>query len=106
MKTLPVAIVAVFALQCASPVRAGDEVRCGSSIISKEVSVEDLLQKCGEPTSKKVLEEDVRAANASGGSRKVGTTVTETWVYDRGSQAFDMVVTIVDGKIKSIVSKP
>lgn len=85
---------------------ASDEVRCGNAIVSKSISPEELVDKCGEPTSKKVVEEDIRAANAGGGTRKVGTTLTETWIYDGGSQAFDLVVTIVDGKIKSIVSNP
>ena len=86
--------------------RADDPMRCGSSLITSEATLEELVQKCGEPDSKKVTEEDVRAANAGGGSRKVGTTLTEVWTYDRGSRAFDMVVTIIDGRIKSIVSKP
>ena len=33
---------------------------------------------------------------------KTGETIIETWTYDRGSQAKPMVVTIVDGRIKSI----
>jgi hypothetical protein len=33
---------------------------------------------------------------------KVGETLIETWTYDRGTQAAPMVVTIVDGRIKSI----
>jgi hypothetical protein len=33
---------------------------------------------------------------------KVGETTIETWTYDRGTQAAPMVVTIVDGRIKSI----
>ena len=33
---------------------------------------------------------------------KTGETTTETWMYDRGTQAAPMVVTIVDGRIKSI----
>jgi hypothetical protein len=86
--------------------QADESFRCGSSIVSKETSLDELVAKCGEPDSRNSVEEDVRAANAGGGSRKVGTTVTETWVYERGSHAFDMVVTIVDGKIKSIVGKP
>ncbi|MGE3395028.1 MAG: DUF2845 domain-containing protein [Steroidobacteraceae bacterium] len=32
----------------------------------------------------------------------MGTSTIETWTYDRGSQSFAMVVTIVDGKIKSM----
>ena len=33
---------------------------------------------------------------------KMGETTIETWTYDRGPQAAPMVVTIVDGRIKSI----
>ena len=36
------------------------------------------------------------------GNVKRGTITVETWTYDRGSQAFAMVVTIVDGKIKKM----
>jgi hypothetical protein len=90
----------------AATTQADESFRCGSSIVNKDTSLDDLVEKCGEPDSRKSVEEDVRAANAGGGSRKVGVTITETWIYERGSHAFDMVVTIVDGKIKSIVGKP
>ncbi len=86
--------------------RADDPMRCGSALVTTEATPEELVQKCGEPDSKKVTEEDIRAANAGGGTRKIGTTLTEVWTYERGTRAFDMVVTITDGKIKSIVSKP
>ncbi len=86
--------------------QADDAFRCGSSIVDKDTSLTDLVAKCGEPDSRTSVEEDVRAANAGGGSRKVGTTITETWTYERGSHAFAMVVTIVDGRIKRIVGKP
>jgi hypothetical protein len=96
-----------LALLCCATVtaQADESFRCGSVIITKETSLAALVEKCGEPDSRSSVEEDVRAANAGGGSRKVGTTITETWIYERGSHAFDMVITIVDGKIKSIVSK-
>lgn len=105
-KSVLLAIVGAGAIAFSSVSRADDPIRCGSSLVTREASVEELVQKCGEPDSKTVTEEDVRAANAGGGSHKVGTTMKEVWTYDRGSRAFDMVVTIVDGKIKSIVSKP
>lgn len=76
--------------------------RCGQWIASPEMSVEELLQKCGEPTDKRVETVDVYARAAAGGRLKTGTTVIETWTYDRGSQSFAMVVTIVDGRIKSM----
>jgi hypothetical protein len=66
------------------------------------MSVEELLEICGEPTSKTVETVDVYARTAAGGRIRTGTSVIETWTYDRGSQSFPMVVTIVDGKIKSM----
>lgn len=89
-----------------SPARAEDTVRCGSSLVSSDTTVENLVEKCGEPARKKVEEEEVRAGNAGGGTHVVGTTVTETWFYDRGSRAFGFEVVIVDGKVKSLIVTP
>jgi hypothetical protein len=36
------------------------------------------------------------------GRVKRGTSTIETWTYDRGSQSFAMIVTIVDGRIRSM----
>ncbi|MBM4220014.1 MAG: DUF2845 domain-containing protein [Gammaproteobacteria bacterium] len=41
------------------------------------------------------------AADSFRCGQRIATTI-EKWTYDRGSQSFDMVVTIVDGTIKSI----
>lgn len=76
--------------------------RCGQWIASPEMSVEELLEKCGEPASRTVETVDVYARTAAGGRVRTGTSVIETWTYDRGSQSFPMVVTIVDGKITSM----
>ena len=99
-------IAAALMMTLAGLAHADDSFRCGSSIVDKDTSLTDLIAKCGEPDSRSSVEEDVRVANAGGGTRKVGTTITETWTYERGSHPFAMVVTIVDGKIKSIVGKP
>ena len=75
--------------------------------MSEDVSVEELLQKCGEPTRKTSETIDVYGPSASGGGRvKRGTTTVEKWTYDRGSQAFQMVVTVIDGRIKSMERGP
>jgi len=96
---------AICTLVVAIPaVSTGDEqFRCGGSIISVESSVAELLRKCGEPTSRQVSTEDVRAHVVGGGTEKLGTTTVEKWRYDRGSRA-PMIVTIADGKIQSIES--
>jgi hypothetical protein len=77
--------------------------RCGQWIASPDMTVDELLQKCGEPTQKTSETIDVYGPSVSGGGRvNRGTSTTEKWTYDRGSQAASMVVTIVDGKIKSM----
>jgi hypothetical protein len=98
-----IAVAATIAglMTLVSPAQA-ETFRCGQWIASPDMTVEELLQKCGEPTSKTVETVDVYARTAAGGRIRTGTSTVETWTYDRGSQSFDMVVTIVDGKIKSM----
>ncbi len=77
--------------------------RCGQWIASPDMSTGELLEKCGAPTSKSVEVVDVYGPNVHGaGNIKRGTQTIERWTYDRGSQSFTMVVTVVDGVIKSI----
>ncbi len=96
------AIIAV-GLSLAAPAALAETFRCGQWIASPDMSVGELLEKCGEPTTKSVVTEDIRGPAAKGTGRiKVGTTTIETWTYDFGSQSLPMVITIVDGKIKSM----
>ena len=82
---------------------ADEKFRCGNWIASSDMSVDELVQKCGEPTSRSSRTEDVKVRNRNNGLMlKVGETLIETWTYDRGPRAAPMVVTIVDGRIKSI----
>lgn len=77
--------------------------RCGQWIASADMSVDELLEKCGAPTQKTSETIDVYGPSVSGGGRvKRGTSTIEKWTYDRGTQAAAMVVTIVDGEIKSM----
>jgi hypothetical protein len=83
--------------------QADESFRCGKWIVSSDLSVADLLAKCGPPASRTRSAEDVMVRNPNTGLvRKTGETLTETWIYDRGSNAQPMVVTIVDGRIKNI----
>jgi hypothetical protein len=80
-----------------------ETIRCGSWLVDDSVTVEELVRKCGEPASKKIEEEDVRVRSSYDSStRIIGTTVTEYWTYDRGTQAAPVLVIIIDGKIRSI----
>ena len=97
------ACIVLSMLGLATPAVADASMRCGSWIVTSEATVEELINKCGEPATKDVSTADVYAAGPQPNrSRKVGVTTTERWTYDRGPQAFRMIVTIVDGKLKSI----
>ena len=77
--------------------------RCGQRIATPDMTVEELLEACGEPTAKTVEVVDVHGPNAHGaGNIRRGTVTVETWTYDRGSQASAMVVTIEDSKIRKM----
>ena len=87
--------------------RADESFRCGKWVISSAMSLAELTAKCGQPTTRDSTTEDVLVRNPDTGfMRKTGETTTETWIYDRGTRAAPMVVTIVDGKIKRIERKP
>lgn len=80
-----------------------DSFRCGQRIATEDMTVAELLAACGEPTRRTVEVVDVFVRNAQGtGSVKRGTSTIEKLTYDFGPQTLDMVVTIVDGAIKSI----
>lgn len=81
--------------------------RCGQWVISSDITVDELAQKCGEPTTREIRTEDIYARTQYGIRAKTGDTTTiETWTYDRGPRESGMVVTIVDGKIRKITRKP
>jgi hypothetical protein len=99
---IPAVIIASVAAFMAARAQA-DNFRCGKWIASADMSVTDLLAKCGEPASRASRVEDVMSRNFNTGLMyKSGEQTVETWIYDRGSRAQPMVVTIVDGRIKSI----
>jgi len=83
----------------------GETIRCGSSVVDESVTVDKLVRKCGQPASKRYEEQDIRVRtpnDLASNTRKVGITVTEFWTYDRGSHASPVIVTISDGKVRSI----
>jgi uncharacterized protein DUF2845 len=100
---MPRKIIAILVCCLFSTAASAENFRCGQWIASKDMSVEELLEKCGAPTQKTAESIDVYGPAVSGGGRvKRGTSTIEKWTYDRGTQAAAMVVTIVDGEIKSM----
>ena len=90
----------VLAWPCAAQ---AENFRCGKWIASTDLSVAELLARCGEPASREQRTEDVLVRNRNTGlMSKSGEILVQTWTYDRGTQATPMIVTIVDGRIKSI----
>jgi len=77
---------------------ADETFRCGNWLVTADISVSELLNKCGKPTSQQVSQGEVRNEHGA----RVGTSTTEIWRYDRGSMAAAMIVTIIDGQIQSI----
>jgi hypothetical protein len=97
-----VALAAVAALAVAQPAFA-EGFRCGQRIATPDMTVAELLEACGEPTTKNVEIVDVYGPNTQGaGNVKRGTVTVETWTYDRGPQASAMVVKIEDGRIRKM----
>jgi major membrane immunogen (membrane-anchored lipoprotein) len=95
--------VAGLTVLAVSQTAAAEGFRCGQKIATPDMTVEELLEACGEPTDKTMKVVDVHGPNAQGtGNIKRGTITVETWTFDRGSQASAMVVTIEDGKIKKM----
>ena len=93
---------ALSAAACA-PALADENFRCGKWIASSGMTPAELAEKCGPPTTHDSRTEDVLVRNRNTGlMQKTGETRIETWTYDRGTQAAPMIVTIVDGRIKSI----
>lgn len=62
---------------CAFHGAAGQDVmRCGARIVEAGMTMAEVAEYCGEPTSKRVEQQDVRAGN-----RVVGTTEMHHWIY-------------------------
>jgi len=101
MKNSMLAAAALLLLPLAAS--ADETFRCGQWIADSSMTVSELTEKCGQPTSRETKTEDVMVRNNNNGLMvKQGETTVGTWIYDRGANPA-MVVTIVDGRIKSIV---
>lgn len=97
------AVVAV-GLPCS---HADEPFRCGKWVVTSAMTLGELTSKCGEPASRTSRTEHVLVRNRNNGLMlKAGQTTIETLTWDRGPRAAAMVVTVVDGTIKSIERKP
>jgi hypothetical protein len=87
--------------------RADEAFRCGQWVVTSAMTLGELKSKCGPPTTRESRTQDVRVRNRNNGLMvKTGETTVETLTWHRGARAAAMVVTVVDGTIKSIERKP
>ena len=99
--------LAAFAALVATGAQADETFRCGKWVITSEMTLGELESKCGPPASRTSRTEDVRVRNRNTGlMMTTGQTTIETLTWNRGSRAAAMVVTVVDGAIKSIERQP
>jgi hypothetical protein len=80
-----------------------DTIRCRSNrLVNVGMQAAQVVSLCGEPKSRSHEDVPVRAQNAGGGSRVIGTTRVEHWVYERGQGQFDAVLSFEDGELVRI----
>ena len=97
------ALLALIAGALAANAAFADTLVCrNGKIVEPGMTVNEVIDKCGAPTSKETKTEDVRAKGPQGGSVKVGEALTEFWRYERGTQKPAAVLTVRDGKVVSI----
>lgn len=94
-------------LLCAAFVSHADEnFRCGQSLVSSDMTLAEILGRCGQPAAREKRTEPVKVRNRNTGLMvNAGETTTETLTWNRGTLAEAMVVTVVDGKVRSIERK-
>jgi hypothetical protein len=91
----------VVLLTFALPAMA-DTFRCKSALISVGDAQTYVQAKCGEPTSKETITEDVRAVTVFGGTNVVGTATRDIWRYRKSSRQFATVLTFEGGVLKKL----
>jgi hypothetical protein len=87
---------------CGAAAHADEPMRCGRWVVSAPLSIEELLKKCGEPASKRIVEQDVRGVGANNMIIKKGTTTVEYWTYERGRHAASIVAMVRGSTVKSL----
>jgi hypothetical protein len=78
-------------------VPADDTIRCGSKLVTIGMSAAEVLKYCGEPSSRELLEQDIRSGN-----RVVGKTQIKRWIYSRGSAGEPRVLEFDQDKLTAI----
>jgi len=97
---MPVSMSRVLAVivgcQLATTATADGPFRCGSKIIDAGMTLAEVLEYCGEPTSKTTEVQEVRSSN----NRILGTTEIHRWTYE--SYSATRVLVFVEDTLQSI----
>jgi hypothetical protein len=91
---------------CSAADAFADSMRCGSALVSEGMSAADVVERCGEPVSREVVEEPIMARRPNGTTYQVGVRRIEHWIYDRGARMFKAFLTIEEGIAKTIELRP
>jgi len=90
-------LVFVMAVGLATAAQGEDTLRCGSKIVRIGMTDEDVKGYCGQPSSSRIEEQDVRV-----GGRLIGKTEIHIWRYDRAAGQRPAELVFDEGKLKSI----
>lgn len=76
-RPIPMALLPIAAILLSGVAWSDAPLRCGNKIISAGMTMTEVRKHCGEPTSRKTEEIDVRA-----GPRVIGKALRHTWTYE------------------------
>jgi hypothetical protein len=94
--------LACLALSYTSVANAEPQLRCNGRLMRVGVPAAYILSQCGAPANQTFQETTARAGTVYGGSRIVGLTLSEHWVYERGWGRFPAVLYFLDGTLRRI----
>ena len=95
-------LLACLALLYTSTANAEPSLRCNGRLVKVGVPAAYILAECGAPANQTIQETTARAGTVYGGSRIVGLTLSEQWIYERGWGTFPAVLIFLDGTLRRI----
>jgi hypothetical protein len=81
----------------AAALAATETLRCGNKIVQTGMTMEEVENYCGKPSTSTVEVQDVRSGN-----RVIGTTELHYWTYDRATGQNAAVLKFDQEKLLSI----
>jgi Protein of unknown function (DUF2845) len=94
--------IALLMVSSSTGTAFAESMRCGKWVVNEASAPTEVLEKCGEPQQKEATKQDVVGKNTLGNPIVLGVQTIERWYYKPSTGSLPMLVTIVDGKIKTI----